>query len=36
MGHDSIETTQKFYANYRDKMVLNDVHRILSKPQAAE
>lgn len=30
MGHDSIETTQKFYASYRDKMVLSEVHQILS------
>ena len=29
MGHDSLETTQKYYANYRDKAVLAEVHGIL-------
>ena len=29
MGHDSVETTQKFYADYRDKMVLGEVRSIL-------
>ena len=29
MGHDSVETTQKFYADYRDKMVLGKVRNIL-------
>ena len=30
MGHDSVETTQKYYANYRDKDVLSQVHGILN------
>ncbi len=29
MGHDSVETTQKYYASYRDKSVLSEVHRML-------
>ncbi|MBR6038189.1 MAG: site-specific integrase [Candidatus Methanomethylophilaceae archaeon] len=30
MGHDSLETTQKYYANYRDKAVLSSIHGILN------
>ncbi|MBR6205435.1 MAG: site-specific integrase [Candidatus Methanomethylophilaceae archaeon] len=30
MGHDSVETTQKYYASYRDRDVLSQVHGILS------
>ena len=26
MGHDSIETTQKFYANYRESQMLRGVY----------
>ena len=33
MGHDSVETTQKFYADYRDKMVLGEVRSILKNNQ---
>jgi integrase len=33
MGHDSMETTQKFYADYRDKMVLGEVRNILKNNQ---
>ena len=33
MGHDSVETTQKFYADYRDKMVLGEVRNILNNNQ---
>ena len=31
MGHDSVETTQKYYASYRDKSVLSEVHGILRR-----
>ena len=31
MGHDSVETTQKYYANYRSKKVLHAVHSQLSE-----
>ncbi len=30
MGHDSVETMQKFYADHRDKMVLGEVRNILN------
>lgn len=30
MGHDSAETAQKFYADYRDRMVLGEVRNILN------
>lgn len=33
MGHDGLETTQKYYANFRESKVLEDVFRI--KNQAA-
>ncbi|MCI6025603.1 MAG: site-specific integrase [Methanomassiliicoccales archaeon] len=29
MGHDSVETTQKYYANYKDRYVLKQVNGIL-------
>ncbi len=31
MGHDSVETTQKYYANYRSRKVLHAVHSQLSE-----
>ena len=34
MGHDSVETTQKFYANYRSRKVLHVVHSQLSENTA--
>ncbi|MBR1452974.1 MAG: hypothetical protein IJ592_05695 [Candidatus Methanomethylophilaceae archaeon] len=34
MGHDSVETTQKYYANYRSKKVLHAVHSQLSEQNA--
>ena len=30
LGHSSVATTQKFYADYRDKSVLSQVHGILN------
>jgi len=29
MGHDSIETTQKYYANYREKAVLDNIYGVI-------
>ena len=34
MGHDSVETTQKYYANYRSRKVLRAVHSQLSETTA--
>ncbi len=36
MGHDSVETTQKFYADYRDRMVLGKVGNILKNADNRE
>ncbi len=33
MGHDSIATTQKFYANYREKRMLDGVYNALGGDQ---
>ena len=29
MGHDSIETTQKYYANYRENAVLDNIYGVM-------
>lgn len=33
MGHDSIKTTQKYYANYREKDVLDDIYDVIKGRQ---
>lgn len=33
MGHDSIKTTQKYYANYREKAVLDNIYDVMKGRQ---
>lgn len=35
MGHDSIETTQKYYANYRERAVLDNIYSVMKGRQGS-